>query len=104
MAAAVGSLTFDEDLAADGFGNAQVDDIFGDDDDIFNAPAPLPPLSPSRIDATANDGGGDEVTSDDKKKKKKVINRSPQPKLDDLRFVRLETTFTGCSILSWSLN
>ena len=53
-------IAFDEDLAADGFGDGQVDDLFGDDDDIFNAPAPLPPLSPSNLDAGASNVGGAE--------------------------------------------
>lgn len=87
MASGVGSLTLDNDLADDGFNTGQIDDIFGDDDDIFNAPAPLPPLSPTHIGGGENEG---EEVGDDKKPKKKVIIRSPQPKLDDIRFASIK--------------
>ena len=87
MAAGIGSMVFDQDLANDGFGNDQVNDIFGDDDDLFNAPAPLPPLSPSRIDDANNaDDGGGEQDDKDGKKKKKTIRRSPQPRLNEARY------------------
>jgi hypothetical protein len=96
MADGIGSTVFEQDLAADGFGNDQVNDIFGDDDDLFNAPAPLPPLSPSHIDGGGNDvdGAGDAPDDKDGKKKKKIIKRSPQPRLNEARFVQ-------CVIFYW---
>lgn len=89
MAAGVGTTVFEDDLAGDGFGNDQINDIFGDDDDLFNAPAPLPPLSPTGVDGEANNlDGADEGQADDKeKKKKKIIKRSPRPRLNEARLV-----------------
>ncbi|XP_031566360.1 uncharacterized protein LOC116301434 isoform X2 [Actinia tenebrosa] len=86
MAAGVGTTVFESDLAGDGFGNDQINDIFGDDDDLFNAPAPLPPLSPTGVDDGANnlDGAGEEQDNKEKKKKR-IIKRSPRPRLNEAR-------------------
>lgn len=60
-----------------------------DDDDPFNLPPPLPPLSPERENDTANqDGVGDQTSGDGDKKeptKKRRVNRSPRPRLDEVR-------------------
>lgn len=85
MADGIGTTTFDNDVADDGFNDGQIDNIFGDDDDIFNAPAPLPPLSPTNLTGEANEGERADEQADDQKKTKKVVKRSPQPRLDDRR-------------------
>lgn len=63
-----------------------------DDDDPFNLPPPLPPLSPQREeDGTNQDGetvqGGQDAGDGDKKEsnKKRKVKRSPRPKLDEVR-------------------
>ena len=60
-----------------------------DDDDPFNLPPPLPPLSPQREeDGTNQDGEGDQDAGDGDKKestKKRKVKRSPRPKLDEVR-------------------
>lgn len=62
-----------------------------DDEDPFNLPPPLPPLSPQREEDGTNQDGeamqGDDAGDGDKKEsnKKKKIKRSPRPKLDEVR-------------------
>jgi len=60
-----------------------------DDDDPFNLPPPLPPLSPQRDDDLANQDGDQDQTAGDGGKnepqKKRRVNRSPRPKLDEAR-------------------
>ena len=60
-----------------------------DDDDPFNLPPPLPPLSPQRDDDLANQDGDQDQTAGDGGKnepqKKRRVNRSPRPKLDEVR-------------------
>lgn len=63
-----------------------------DDDDPFNLPPLLPPLSPQREeDGTNQDGDavqGDQDAGDGDKKesnKKRKVKRSPRPKLDEVR-------------------
>lgn len=63
-----------------------------DDDDPFNLPPPLPPLSPQREDDSANQDGdaaqGDQDAGEGDKKeanKKRKVKRSPRPKLDEVR-------------------
>ena len=63
-----------------------------DDDDPFNLPPPLPPLSPQREEDGTNQDGeavqGDQDAGDGDKKesnKKRKIKRSPRPKLDEVR-------------------
>lgn len=67
-----------------------------DDDDPFNLPPPLPPLSPQREeDGTNQDGDavqGDQDAGDGDKKesnKKRKVKRSPRPKLDEFRWESL---------------
>lgn len=63
-----------------------------DDEDPFNLPPPLPPLSPQREEDGTNQDGeamqGDDAGDGDKKEsnKKKKIKRSPRPKLDEVRW------------------
>ena len=79
-------ITFESDIADDG---AVHEPGLFDDDDPFNLPPPLPPLSPGRDDDTANqDGVGDQAAGESNKKeplKRRKVNRSPRPKLDDIR-------------------
>ncbi|KAL9987389.1 hypothetical protein ACROYT_G001683 [Oculina patagonica] len=63
-----------------------------DDDDPFNLPPPLPPLSPQREDDGTNQDGdgaqGDQEAGEGDKKdanKKRKVKRSPRPKLDEVR-------------------
>lgn len=58
-----------------------------DDDDPFNLPPPLPPLSPQRDDDAPNQDGGGDLAAGDKKElnKKRRVNRSPRSKLDEVR-------------------
>ena len=60
-----------------------------DDDDPFNLPPPLPPLSPQREedqDGEAVQGDQDAREGDKKESnKKRKIKRSPRPKLDEVR-------------------
>ena len=59
-----------------------------DDDDPFNLPPPLPPLSPERENDAANqDGVGDQTKKEPTKKRR--VNRSPRPRLDEVRWVQL---------------
>ncbi|XP_015763350.1 PREDICTED: TIMELESS-interacting protein-like [Acropora digitifera] len=54
----------------------------------FNLPPPLPPLSPGRGDIENQNGTGDQNDGDTDKKeppKKRKVNRSPRPKLDEVR-------------------
>lgn len=79
-------ITFESDIADDSAGNEP--GLF-DDDDPFNLPPPLPPLSPGRDDDPTNqDGVGDQTAGESNKKeplKKRKVNRSPRPKLDEVR-------------------
>ena len=79
------SITFENDIADEG-----VENEFGlfDDDDPFNLPPPLPPLSPQRDDDPFNQNGDkDQTNADDKTEanKKRRVKRSPRPKLDEVR-------------------
>ena len=63
-----------------------------DDDDPFNLPPPLPPLSPQREDDGSNQDGdiaqGDQEAGEGDQKetnKKRKVKRSPRPKLDEVR-------------------
>lgn len=63
-----------------------------DDDDPFDLPPPLPPLSPQREDDGTNQNGdavpGDQDGGEGDKKEsntKRKIKRSPRPKLDEVR-------------------
>ena len=79
------SITFENDIADEGVGNAL--GLF-DDDDPFNLPPPLPPLSPQRDDDPFNQNGDrDQTNADDKTEpnKKRRVKRSPRPKLDEVR-------------------
>lgn len=79
------SITFENDVADEGVGNEL--GLF-DDDDPFNLPPPLPPLSPQRDDDPLNQNGDrDQTTTDDKTEpnKKRRVKRSPRPKLDEVR-------------------
>ena len=78
------SITFENDIADEG-GNEL--GLF-DDDDPFNLPPPLPPLSPQRDDDPFNQNGDrDQTNADDKTEpnKKRRVKRSPRPKLDEVR-------------------
>ena len=78
-------ITFENDIAEDGAGNTH--DLF-DDDDPFNVPPPLPPLSPGGGDIENQNGTVDQNVGDTDKKeppKKRRVNRSPRPKLDEVR-------------------
>ena len=79
------SITFENDIADEGLENE-----FGlfDDDDPFNLPPPLPPLSPQRDDDPFNQNGDRDQTNADGKtepNKKRRVKRSPRPKLDEVR-------------------
>lgn len=79
------SITFENDIADDGVENEL--SLF-DDDDPFNLPPPLPPLSPQRDDDPFNQNGDrDQTNADDKTEpnKKRRVKRSPRPKLDEVR-------------------
>ena len=79
------SITFENDIADEGVGNEL--GLF-DDDDPFNLPPPLPPLSPQRDDDPFNQNGDkDQTNADDKTEanKKRRVKRSPRPKLDEVR-------------------
>ena len=79
------SITFENDIAVEGLGNEL--GLF-DDDDPFNLPPPLPPLSPQRDDDPLNQNGDkDQTNADDKTEpnKKRRVKRSPRPKLDEVR-------------------
>lgn len=79
------SITFENDIADDGVENEL--GLF-DDDDPFNLPPPLPPLSPQRDDDPFNQNGDrDQTNADDKTEpnKKRRVERSPRPKLDEVR-------------------
>lgn len=79
------SITFENDIADDGVENEL--GLF-DDDDPFNLPPPLPPLSPQRDDDPFNQNGDrDQTNADDKTEpnKKRRVKRSPRPKLDEVR-------------------
>ena len=64
-----------------------------DDDDPFDLPPPLPPLSPHRDEDRMNQNGdalvGDQPDEGEGGKKesntKRKIKRSPRPKLDEIR-------------------
>ena len=79
-------ITFENDIADDGAGNEPA--LF-DDEDPFNLPPPLPLLSPQRDDDPVNqDGDGDQTAGNSDKKepnKKRRVQRSPRPKLDEVR-------------------
>ncbi|EDO33401.1 predicted protein [Nematostella vectensis] len=83
MAAASGTITFEDDIAAEGGAENAIDDIFGDDDP-FNIPEPLPALDPGDsllgLDPSNED---DESKKSDKKKVAK--KRSPMPRLNEAR-------------------
>lgn len=79
------SITFENDIADEGVGNEL--GLF-DDDDPFNLPPPLPPLSPQRDDDPFNQNGDkDQTNADDKTEanKKRRVKRLPRPKLDEVR-------------------
>ena len=79
------SITFENDIADEGVGNEL--GLF-DDDDPFNLPPPLPPLSSQRDDDPLNQNGDrDQTNADDKTEpnKKRRVKRSPRPKLDEVR-------------------
>ena len=83
------SITFENDIADEGVGNEL--GLF-DDDDPFNLPPPLPPLSPQQDDDPFNQNGDrDQTNADDKTEpnKKRRVKRSPRPKLDEVRYVSL---------------
>ena len=79
------SITFENDIADEGVG---IEHGLFDDDDPFNLPPPLPPLSPQRDDDLLNQNGDrDQTNADDKTEpnKKRRVKRSPRPKLDEVR-------------------
>ena len=79
------SITFENDIADEGVG---IELGLFDDDDPFNLPPPLPPLSPQRDGDSLNQNGDrDQTNTDDKTEpnKKRRVKRSPRPKLDEVR-------------------
>lgn len=83
-----GTITFEDNLANDD--TANIAGIF-DDDDPFNLPPPLPAVDEFGDQDGGVLGAADANTKDGEKPetKKRKVNRSPRPRLDEARYVRV---------------